>query len=374
MSEAFIPGGPTAAAFLRRHWQKAPLFARGALADCAGMVQREALLALAQRDDLESRLVQRAGERWHVRHGPFRPRDFARLPRTGWTLLVQEVNHALPATQKLLERFAFIPYARLDDLMVSYAPPGGGVGPHFDSYDVFLLQGEGRRRWRASRQRDLALVEGAPLKILRRFRPDREWITHPGDLLYLPPRFAHDGVALEDCITYSIGFRAPGAQELAARFLEFLQDDLQLEGLYEDPGLRPARHPAWLDDALVRRMLAMLRRIRWSDGDAVRFLGRYLTEPKSHVVFTRPPRPLGQNAFWARAARSGVRLTGPTRMLFRGGTIFINGEAHRPGARAAGRLSRLADRRSLPGARFDPETARLLYRWYRAGYIVLSES
>lgn len=373
MSEAFIPGGPTAAAFLRRHWQKAPLLARDALVDCAGIVQREGLLALAGRDDLESRLVRREGRRWQVRHGPFTPRDFRRLPRSGWTLLVQGVNHALPAAQKLLERFAFIPCARLDDLMVSYAPAGGGVGPHFDSYDVFLLQGEGRRRWRVSRQRDLALVAGAPLRILRRFRPDREWITRPGDLLYLPPRFAHDGVALDDCITYSVGFRAPGAQELGTRFLEFLQDELHLDGLYEDRGLQPARRPARLDDDMVRRMLAMLRRVRWNDGDAVRFLGRYLTEPKSHVVFTRPRRPLSGSAFTAQASRRGVRLAGPTRMLFRGGTIYINGEAHRPGDPAAERLCRLADRRSLPPARVGRETARWLYQWYRAGYIEIGD-
>jgi len=369
MSEAFSSGRLTAGGFLRRHWQKKLLLARGALPECAGIVQPGTLFALAGRDDLESRLVQREGRRWQVRHGPFTPRAIRRLPRSGWTLLVQGVNHVLPAAQALLDRFAFIPYARLDDLMVSYAPRGGGVGPHFDSYDVFLLQGEGRRRWRVSRQRDLALVDGAPLRILRRFRPAREWVLRPGDLLYLPPRCAHDGIALSDCITYSIGFRAPGAQELGARFLEFLQDELQLDGAYEDRGLRPARRPARLADDMVHKMLGMLRRIRWSDADSVRFFGCYLTEPKSHVQFTRPHRPLSKSAFTAWAARRGVHLAGSTRMLFRGRTIFINGEAHRPGAPAASRLSRLADQRSLPPARLDRESVELLYQWYRAGYI-----
>ncbi|MGH8622772.1 MAG: cupin domain-containing protein, partial [Burkholderiales bacterium] len=299
MSEAFIPGGPTAGAFLRRHWQRKPLLARAALVECAGIVRRDTLFALAGRDDLEARLVRRDGRRWRVQHGPFDRRVFRRLPPSGWTLLVQGVNHALPAGQELLDRFSFIPYARLDDLMVSYAPRGGGVGPHFDSYDVFLLQGEGRRRWRLSRQRDLALVDGAPLRILRRFRPSREWILRAGDLLYLPPRWAHDGIALDDCITYSIGFRAPVAQELGARFLEFLQDELRLDGLYEDRGLRPARRPARLADDMVRRMLGMLRRVRWSDADAVRFFGCYLTEPKSDVRFVRPQRPSSGSAFAA---------------------------------------------------------------------------
>jgi 50S ribosomal protein L16 3-hydroxylase len=374
MSETLTFAGLTAGAFLRRHWQKQPLLARGALVECAGIVQRDTLFALAERDDLESRLVRRDGRRWQVQYGPFDRRKLMRLPRSGWTLLVQGVDHALPAAQKLLDRFAFIPYARLDDLMVSYAPPGGGVGPHFDSYDVFLLQGEGRRRWRVSRQRDLALVAGAPLKILRRFKPTREWILRPGDLLYLPPRCAHDGVALTDCITYSVGFRAPGAQELGTRFLEYLQDELRLDGLYEDRGLRPARRPAWLDDGMVRKMRGMLRRIRWSDGDVVRFFGCYLTEPKSHVLFTRPHRPLSRGAFAAQAARRGVRLAGATRMLFRGAIIYINGESHALVAPDTQRLSRLADRRRLaPFARIDRDTLQLLYQWYRAGYLTIGD-
>jgi len=374
MSEAFTPGGLTAVGFLRRHWQKKPLLARGALEEFAGIVQPATLFALAGRDDLESRLVQRDGRRWQVRQGPFAAREFRRLPRSGWTLLVQEVNHALPAAQRLLDKFAFIPYARLDDLMVSYAPRGGGVGPHFDSYDVFLLQGEGRRRWRISRQRDLALVDGAPLRILRRFQPASEWVLGPGDLLYLPPRCAHEGTALSDCITYSIGFRAPGAQELGTRFLEFLQDELRLEGIYEDRGLKPARHPGRLADEMVRKLCRVLRRIRWSSGDAVRFLGCYLTEPKSHTVFARPARPLTARAFAARAERGGVCLAAPTRMLFRGTALYINGDAHLPSGSAARRLSRLADRRALPPrTRLDRESLELLYRWYRAGYIRIGD-
>ena len=198
--------GLSPAQFLRRHWQKKPLLARAALPQFASLVTRRDLFEMARSADTESRLILRNGRRWQVNHGPFTRRDFAQLPARNWTLLVQGVNHVLPQAQALLAQFAFIPYARLDDLMVSFAPPGGGVGPHFDSYDVFLLQGEGRRRWRVSRQRDLALVEGAPLKILRDFRAGREWELAPGDLLYLPPRCAHDGVALEECITCSIGF------------------------------------------------------------------------------------------------------------------------------------------------------------------------
>ena len=375
MSKAPPLSGLAPAAFLHRHWQKKPLLVRNALPECRGIIQREGLFELATRDDLESRLVQRDGRRWRVRHGPFGPRELRRLPRTGWTLLVQGVDQALPAARSLLDRFSFIPYARLDDVMVSYAPAGGGVGPHFDNYDVFLLQGEGRRRWRVSRQRDLELVAGAPLRILRRFRPAREWITGPGDLLYLPPRCAHDGVAVGGgCVTVSIGFRAPGAQELGARFLDYLQDHLCLSGFYEDPELRQQRHPGRLGDDMVRKAQGFLRRIRWNGGDVARFLGCHLTEPKAHVLIARPARPLSERAFATLAARHGIGLAPQTRMLFRGRTVFVNGEACETGAPAARLLARLADRRSLPPrSRPDRESARLLYQWYRAGYICLGE-
>src|SRR5262245_43836258 len=344
--------GPlTAAQFLRRHWQKKPLLVRGALPGCADLVRRDGLFRLAERDDLESRLVSRRGDRWRVSHGPFSERSLSRLPRAGWTLLVQGVDRAIGSVQALSHRFAFIPYARLDDVMVSYAPSGGGVGPHFDSYDVFLVQGEGTRRWQVSRQRDLALVEGAPLRILRRFRPSREWLLNAGDMLYLPPRCAHDGVAVGPCITYSVGFRAPRAQELGERFLDFLRDRLSLEGLYSDPGLVPQRRPARLPDDMLRKARQTLGRIRWDDADVTSFLGSYLSDPKDSVVFERPDRPATENAFRAQAARRGVRLALQTRMLYRGGSLFINGEAHEAGASSAKLLSRLADHRSLPPLR-----------------------
>jgi 50S ribosomal protein L16 3-hydroxylase len=364
-------GGLKVAEFLRCHWQKKPLMVRGALPECPEIVGRDGLFELAVRDDLESRLVERAGRSWRVRHGPFGARELKRLPRSGWTLLVQGVDTALPAARRLLDRFSFIPYARLDDVMVSYAPAGGGVGPHFDHYDVFLLQGEGRRRWRVSRQRDLELVANAPLRILRRFRPAREWVLGPGDLLYLPPRCAHDGVATgSGCVTFSIGFRAPGAQELGARFLDYLQDQLQLEGDYADPDLRSQRRPALLGNGMLRKVRQFLRGIRWDGEDVTRFLGCHLTEPKAAVVMPRPARPLAQRAFAARAERDGVSLALQTRMLFHGRTIFINGEACENGAPAARLLTHLADRRSLPPrSRIDRESAGLLYQWYRAGYL-----
>src|SRR5439155_8345072 len=191
--DSALLGGATPARFLRRCWQKQPLLVRGAIARFEGLLPARALFALAGRDDVESRLVMREHGRWSVRQGPFRRADFQALPRRNWTLLVQGLNMHLDAADALLQRFAFIPFSRLDDVMVSYDAPGGGVGPHCDSYDVFLLQGKGRRRWRIGRQRDLALKPRMPLKILARFRPEQEWVLGPGDMLYLPPAIAHEG-------------------------------------------------------------------------------------------------------------------------------------------------------------------------------------
>ena len=217
-------GGLTARAFLREHWQKRPLLVRGAVPDATDIVDRDGVIDAACRDEVPSRLVTNTRGRWDVRHGPFRKRDLANLPARNWSLLVQDMNHLLPAADALMREFAFLPLARLDDVMVSLAPPGGGVGAHSDSYDVFLLQARGRRRWRVSVQTDLALTPDAPLKLLKRFAPSDEWILEPGDMLYLPPDHAHEGVALDECITCSIGFRAPCAQELAQGFLDHLRD------------------------------------------------------------------------------------------------------------------------------------------------------
>ncbi|HSQ03274.1 MAG TPA: cupin domain-containing protein, partial [Burkholderiales bacterium] len=244
------------------------------------------------------------------------------------------------------------------------------VGPHFDSYDVFLIQCRGRRRWRVGAQRDLRLVERAPLKILRHFQPAAQFTLDPGDLLYLPPRYAHDGVALGECVTCSIGFRAPGAQELAVRFLEFLQERLALPGRYEDRDLVPTRHPARIGRDMVDHIVHMLDRIDWGRAEVLQFVGTYLTEPKPHIVFERPARPLRAAAFVRAAQHRGIALALPTLMLFHRHWIFINGESLEASREVAVLLSRLADERELRlPATVDRATIALLYGWYRAGYI-----
>jgi 50S ribosomal protein L16 3-hydroxylase len=359
--------------FLREFWQKEPLFVTAALPQLAADMDRAHLIALACRDDVESRLAVGAGKNWHVEHGPFRRRDFARLPPRNWTLLVNGVESFVPAGRTLQKYFGFVPYARQDDVMVSYAAPGGNVGPHFDSYDVFLLQGTGERRWQIGDQRDLTLLDGAPLKILRRFVPRREWTARTGDVLYLPPKYAHHGVAVDECITWSIGFRAPGRGEMAARFLDYLQDNLQLDGGYHDPELAPQRHRAAISDAMLNKVRAMVDAIQWSKADVARCLGEYLTEPRANVVF-KQERAVTPPLFFRAAERRGLRLALKSRMLYRGNLVFINGETVAAGADTRRLFRKLADERALPPpVRADAPVRTLLYAWYRAGYIELDD-
>jgi 50S ribosomal protein L16 3-hydroxylase len=364
-------GGLSARAFLARHWQREPLLVRGAIPGFADPVDLAGLRALAQRDDVESRLVVRSRGRWRLEHGPLARAAFAALPARDWTLLVQGLDHVVPAAARLLARFAFVPWARLDDVMVSYAAPGGGVGPHEDSYDVFLLQGTGRRRWRISRQRGLAVDARAPLKVVRGFVPEAEWVLERGDLLYLPPGIVHEGVALDPCTTYSIGFRAPAAGELAREFLRWLEDRIVPGGAYRDPGIAPAAHPGRVPADMVDRIAAMLAAIRWTRADVARFAGAALSEPKAHVLFTPPARRLSPAAFARAVSRHGVRLAGGAILLVHGRHAYANGEESPLPAAARAPILRLADRRALaPATEVTAAALALLYSWHRSGYLL----
>ena len=367
-------GGIDAARFLALHWQKRLRLVRRAIDGFYGLISRDALRRIAARDDVESRLVIQTGNEWTLEHGPFPLRRYRSLPPTGWTLLVQGLNLVHPAADLLLRRFNFIPYARLDDVMVSHAAPAGGVGPHFDSYDVFLLQGAGRRRWRTSAQRDLALRPDSPLKLLARFQPSKEWILDPGDMLYLPPSIAHDGIAIDDCMTYSIGFRAPQATELAREFLAYLDQRLDLTGQYRDPDLRSTRHPARIEAALITRLAAMVESIRWSRATIADFAGCCLSTPKQHVQFSAPSAPVTMRTFLTRARRVGVRLDAATLLLYQGAALFINGESVTVPAVARNVIRRLADQRELSGTDVIPEALSSLHAWYLAGLLHLGAS
>ncbi|MBL8383496.1 MAG: cupin domain-containing protein [Burkholderiales bacterium] len=361
-------GGYSADRFLARYWHKRPLLVRRAIPGFRPLLTRAQLFALAGRDDVESRLVSRVRGRFRLEHGPFAARALRRGTAPPWTLLVQGVNLHHAGADALLQRFGFVPSARLDDLMISWATDGGGVGPHFDSYDVFLLQAHGRRRWRISTQRDRALVPGAPLRILRDFRPGEEWVLEPGDMLYLPPGCAHDGVALGECMTYSIGFRAPSAQELTRGYLEHLADHLQRPGMYADPDLRATRAPARVPERYVERAMRLIGTLRPTRESVAAFLGAYLSEPKASVFFDPPAAPLARARFARAAAARGVRLDPRTRMLHRGRALYVNGDTFADAASPA--LTALADARRLaPGPLPAGRDLDLLYAWYTHGWL-----
>ncbi|HET6265353.1 MAG TPA: cupin domain-containing protein [Usitatibacter sp.] len=359
-------------AFMRRHWQREPLLVRGAFPRFRDPLSPKEVLALAGRDEAQSRLVVRRGRRWTVEHGPIPAARFKQLPRREWTVLVQDTNHFSRRADELLGRFDFIPHARIDDVMVSYAVPGGSVGPHVDSYDVFLLQGHGRRRWSISAQRDHEFVPGLPLKVLSRFVPEREWVLEAGDMLYLPPGIAHHGVAESECLTWSIGFRAPTDAEIVAGFLDHLRDALEPAGQYRDPGAPPARHPGELPAPMIEHAARALAAIRWTGPQVRDFVGRFATEPKAHVFFDPPARPLGRADFVKAARRRGLTLDPRSRLVFSGTIFFINGApaALPPAARPVAR--RLADRRRLPGPLDAPAAFwEAAHAWYRQGFVVL---
>ncbi len=362
-------GGMTAKEFLRDYWQKKPLLIRGAIPGFGDWLNRDSTLAMACSDEAEARLIANDGGDWEVRRGPFAAKDFKRR-KDLWTVLVQGVNLTLPQGDALLREFDFIPHARLDDLMVSFAVDGAGVGPHFDNYDVFLLQGMGKRHWHISGQRDQRLRDDVPLKILSNFKSEQDWVLEPGDMLYLPPQYAHDGIAVGDCMTWSIGFRAPPAQELMEGFLSYLQERTVLQGRYADPDLTLQKHPAEIGNAMIDQVADMLAEIKWNRGVIRDFLGTYLTEPKPHVYFEPPENPLSYVRFVAQAKKRGLKLDPKTQLLFAGTVFYINGEeceaesADRPILRA------LADRHMLPtGSVLTEDGWDLLHAWYCDGFL-----
>jgi 50S ribosomal protein L16 3-hydroxylase len=364
-------GGLTVNEFLRDYWQKKPLLIRQAVPGFKGLLNPQQLIELACRDDVQARLVTHQRNNWEVRNEPFEPGDFEGLTKKGkWSVLVQGVNHFLPKAAELVKQFSFIPHARLDDLMVSYAPKGGGVGPHFDAYDVFLVQGYGHRRWQISTQDDRELIPNAPLRVLQRFNVEQEWVLAPGDMLYLPPQCGHNGIAEDDCMTYSIGFRTPWYQELAEQFLVYLQDRIEIDGTYADPDLKTQKHPSEISADMLQQVAQAIRKVQWDDEDVANFLGCYLSEPKPHIFFDAPARPMSEARFAQALQTRGVTLDLKTQMLCQGGTVFVNGDAHPVGKTAYRTLRELADTRALPATdKLPREAAALIHQWYVDGYL-----
>ena len=368
-------GGLTPAAFMRRHWPKKPLLVRQAWPGVQPPLSRAALFELAGHEDVESRLVRQQGAGWKVRSGPLPRRALPAVRQPGWTLLVQGLDLHVPAAHEMLARFRFAPDARLDDLMLSWASHGGGVGPHLDSYDVFLLQVQGQRRWRVGRVRDPAWQMGQPLKVLQHFEPEQDWLLEPGDMLYLPPRWGHDGVAMGgDCMTCSVGFRAPAAAPLAAELLQRVAEDAaedaadEAPAQYRDPAQTATATPGAMPLALQSFARAAVQRLLARPGEIERALGEVFTEPKPRVWF---------EAGSDRAAGAGVALAAATRMLYDERHVFINGESFVASGRDARLMQALADARELPGPdceRLSAGARSLLNQWQLQGWLLAGPS
>ncbi len=361
-------GGLSPQAFMRRHWQKKPLLIRQAVPGAMPLLGRAEVFELAASDAVESRVVEQRAGRWALRHGPFKRTSLPALKQRGWTLLVQGLDLHLEAARGLLDRFRFIPDARLDDVMVSYASDGGGVGPHVDSYDVFLLQTLGRRRWRVGRVRDPVFEPGVPLKILQGFEPEHDWLLAPGDMLYLPPGWGHDGVAEGECMTCSIGFRAPGREELGREILQRMLDAAEppaTNRLYRDAGEAATVAPGRIPPALNAFAADAVARVLAADpGSLACSLGELLSEPKPGVTFEPVDAVI--------ASPFGARLDRRSRMLYDDAFVFINGESYRAAGRDAALMRSLADRRQLTERECQALTipARgLLAEWLQAGWL-----
>lgn len=383
-------GGHSPAEFMRTYWQKKPLLIRQAIPGFKSPVSPANLKKLARRDEVESRLIWQENGEWNMENGPFS--RYPKVSEPQWSLLVQSVDLHDDATAQLMQQFRFIPDARLDDIMISLASMSGGVGPHFDSYDVFLLQGSGQRQWRISQQKDLSLIPDIPCKILQHFVPEQEFVLEPGDMLYLPPHVAHDGISLSDeCITVSIGFRAPSLAVLARGLLEVAADQLSakaglgfgpystpplpgpdLSGMFRDKGQPATTEPAALPETLVSSALAAVQKIEFNERMAARFLGCWLTEPNSLTVF-----PIAEDMTDIEdviADNGCIGLDRRSRMIYRGNDVFINGEALDIKANAL--LKKLADTRRLDAAdlkKASETTLTLLQEWMDDGWVIAIE-
>lgn len=351
-------GGLEPAAFLRGYWQQKPLLIRQAWPGFASGLDAETLAGLALEPEVESRLIQDTDAGWQLQQGPIAEETFLGLPDQRWTLLVQDVDKLLPELQSVLDAFRFVPDWRLDDLMVSYAATGGSVGAHVDQYDVFLLQAAGRRRWQIDQRPDAPLEErdDAPLRLLSSFQPSDTWVLDPGDMLYLPPGIPHHGVALEPCLTFSIGFRAPTERELLGELMQFLLEDDSAPAFFADAGRAPSTHPAQLDGDSLRRGRELIRNrlTRLDDALLNRVFGRTVTLGKTGFRERTPESQLDHARLTAHLDTDGALIRHPALRIAlldapHGGWCFIEGEEYRLTPDMHAMLRQLTVRRTVTG-------------------------
>jgi 50S ribosomal protein L16 3-hydroxylase len=347
--------GMSAAHFLRDYWQKTPLLIRGAFAAKNDWIAPNDLAGLACEELALSRIVQHdpKRDRWTVRNGPFSEADFAKLPKKDWTLLVQDVDKWDVDVAAILDTFSFMPSWRIDDVMVSYAEDRGGVGAHVDQYDVFLIQGIGRRRWRidADKKDGHTFRDDVELKLLREFTPTNEWTLEPGDVLYLPPGIAHEGTAIGECMTFSVGMRAPSNAELILDFSEFLAESFDDDKRFTDPDLSPTHDSAEITNAALERASASMPQFAHVDPSTLAtWFGKFITRYRTAHDAAPPPRQITVEKL-ASTLRGGITRNPWTRMAWtrhgRNALLFVAGESF-PCSLAVARL--VAGSREIDGA------------------------
>lgn len=371
---------------MARYWHKKPLLVRGAIPAFALSAQNgepldspipaQELLQFALQDEVESRLVK--SKPWSLNNGPFSKKAIPSIDKPNWTLLLQGMDAHHPSAAKILSWFRFIPDARLDDLMISIAGIGGGVGPHFDSYDVFLIQMSGRRQWKISEQQDLSLNPNLPLKILQNFKSEQEWVLEPGDMLYLPPHVAHDGIALDaGCQTWSVGFRSPSFKELLQEGLwrlgESLEDVSTLENKFADPKQRATQNPDQLPDELIQQLALKLKELKLDQIDGfLPGITAYLSEPKQQAFFEGPHAPLNPKAFIKKLGSSKLIPQAQTRILRLGKQVYCNGELVTKG-QAPDTITAwqtLSAKKALKAAKLQNIDKSSIYEAYLAGWVI----
>ena len=352
--------------FLARHWQRTPLLIRSAIRDFRPPLSRHELAGLALEQHVESRILERVDDEWRLHHGPFAAADLRR--EVPWTLLVQAVDHYIPEVARLRRLVDFLPSWRVDDVMVSYAVDGGSVGPHYDNYDVFLLQGEGRRRWRLGQACDSRspLLPHDTLRILRDFECSREYLLEPGDILYVPPGIAHWGIAEGECTTFSIGFRAPRINDMVSRWADDLLEQLDPELFFRDPGIEAASRAGEIRPQDLERVRAQLRAALDQATDS-RWFGAMVTEPR--YEFDTDDDDLAEARALLAAGPGYIELSPAARVAWQqepeGITVFANGQARLFSSTVLDTLATLCgdwrlDGERLAGALAQADTARLL--------------
>jgi 50S ribosomal protein L16 3-hydroxylase len=351
-----------ASLFLRDHWQKKPLLIRNPWSAWCNPLEPDELAGLACEPDVEARLIVQGRDQWKVEHGPFAETRFAKLGKKPWTLLVQAVDIQVPDVAALIAPFRFVPNWRIDDVMVSYATDGGGVGPHFDQYDVFLVQGLGKRRWQVGARCDSAtpLLPHDDLRLLADFQATEEWILEPGDILYVPPGIAHNGVAVgDDCMTYSIGFRAPSRSDLIGAWSDDLLEQLQDDDRYEDPGLQAQQNPGEISAEAIAQLHAMVTRTLLDRDAFARWFGQYNSTRKYPDMDWQPDEALSVKALRLLLAEGVPLCRNPASRFsfFRqadGLLLFVDGECFECTGETAGLAETLCAQDSIL---IDPEQA-----------------